>query len=375
MTSAVDISVEKTLELLDGPLASIAAGIAQDRYAFWLGSGISFGRMASLKELIARVLDHLQQRVTPDAGCRFRRALKEILRLAHLSTADQAAIDLGNSIAAWPHLESLIDRLASDYARLLDQQVDGELPDYLLWHGVNVPDTYGDLTVEPDSEHLCLAVLILEGVSSDMPSANWDGLVERAVDAIAPGSPAIVVCVEPDDLRKPVYKTRLYKFHGCAILAGRDQARYRPRLIGRQSQIIGWSTRAENVAMVEHLIDLATTKRTLMLGLSTQDVNIQAIFASAQSRMPWPWPSDPPAYVFSEDRLGVDQRILLQNVYREAYSAANRHAIEDSALIRAYAKPLLCALALHVVCSKLGLLIAMAPGRCLRRTAFALSPA
>jgi hypothetical protein len=136
MTSAVDISVEKTLELLDGPLASIAAGIAQDRYAFWLGSGISFGRMASLKELIARVLDHLQQRVTPDAGCRFRRALKEILRLAHLSTADQAAIDLGNSIAAWPHLESLIDRLASDYARLLDQQVDGELPDYLLWHGV-----------------------------------------------------------------------------------------------------------------------------------------------------------------------------------------------------------------------------------------------
>jgi len=60
--------------------------------------------------------------------------------------------------------------------------------------------------------------------------------------------------------------------------------------------------------------------------------------------------------------MGVDQQGLLRNVYRAAYTPATRQQIIDSALIRAYAKPLLVALVLHVLCSKLIRLIELAPG-------------
>jgi hypothetical protein len=114
--------------------------------------------------------------------------------------------------------------------------------------------------------------------------------------------------------------------------------------------------------MDNRLINLIVTKPTLMLGLSAQDANIQAIFARAEAQMAWPWPGHRPSYVFSEDAIGVDQRSLLINVYRQAYTPATRDQIRDSALIRAYAKTLLVALVLHVLCSKLRRLIELAPG-------------
>src|SRR5262245_25541569 len=98
-----------------------------------------------------------------------------------------------------------------------------------------------------------------------------------------------------------------------------------------------------------------------MMGLSAQDANIQAIFAEAEAQMAWPWPGDRPSYVFSENAMGVDQQGLLRNVYRAAYTPATRQEIVDSALIRAYAKPLLVALVLHVLCSKLRKLIELSP--------------
>ena len=97
------------------------------------------------------------------------------------------------------------------------------------------------------------------------------------------------------------------------------------------------------------------------MGLSAQDANIQAIFAEAEARMAWPWPGDRPSYVFSENAMGVDQQGLLRNVYRAAYTPATRQQMMDSALIRAYAKPLLVALVLHVLCSKLRKLIELSP--------------
>ena len=68
--------------------------------------------------------------------------------------------------------------------------------------------------------------------------------------------------------------------------------------------------------------------------------------------MAWDWPCDPPAHVFAENALGQDQRNILRVVYRDAYDA-NIAAIEASALFRAYAKPALTALVLHVLCAKL----------------------
>jgi hypothetical protein len=60
--------------------------------------------------------------------------------------------------------------------------------------------------------------------------------------------------------------------------------------------------------------------------------------------------------------LGGDQQGLLQNVYRQDMTPGNRQQIVDEARIQAYAKPLLLALVLHLLCSKVRALVDLAPG-------------
>ncbi|MDJ0390240.1 SIR2 family protein [Roseomonas sp. E05] len=360
---AATINVRETLALLDGPFAAVAAGVAEDRYAFWLGSGISFGRVMGLKQVVARVIEFLRlQMIMGSPDCRFLKALNEVLGLAQLSDEEWSRVDFARPFSEWPDSPTIAGRLVNNYARLLDIMVDGEAEDFLLWNGADVPATFADPAIEPDVEHLCIALLILEGAASDIATANWDPLIERAVDLLSGGQPAVVVCVRPYDLREPALKARLYKFHGCAALAASAEATHRPLLVARQSQINGWVARSENAPIVNRLIDIIVSKPTLMMGLSAQDANIQAIFAHAEARMPWPWPGDRPSYVFSENLIGLDQRGLLRNVYRTAYTPTTQQKILESALIRAYAKPLLVALVLHLLCSKLRRLIDLTPG-------------
>jgi hypothetical protein len=99
-----------------------------------------------------------------------------------------------------------------------------------------------------------------------------------------------------------------------------------------------------------------------MMGLSAQDSNIQAFFASAEATMRWPWPGDRPSFVFSGDQVGGDQEALLKNVYPQAYTAAARGEINDQSLIKAYANPLLVALLLSVICDKLRCMVDLAQG-------------
>jgi SIR2-like domain len=361
MPTAATISVRETLELLDGPFAELSDGVAQGRYAFWLGSGISRERIDDLKQVIKKVLAHLQTRIDPaDANCRFRRALEEALELAQLSADERAGCDLSQPVDAWRSLDAVLQRLAKEYSRLLDIRVGPEAPDYLLWEGVDVPNTFAPAGAEPDCEHLCLGVLAVEGVVPDIVSANWDGLVEAALLQLTDGAgDVLLVCVRSEDLREPRRRTRLVKFHGCAVRAAADPAVYRQLIIARYSQITEWPFNLVYRPIRDQLVNLAVTSPTLMIGLSAQDTNIQHVFAEAQARMEWPWPSHPPAHVFAEDTLGVDQRNILRYVYRAAYDA-NGPAVEVSALLRAFAKPLLVALVLHVTASKLLTLLALA---------------
>lgn len=364
VSNAATITVQETLNLLDGPFKALAAGVAEDRYAFWLGSGISFGRVAGLRQIVPKVLEFLRTQIDfATADCRFRTALNDALALAALSADEWIRVDFSRPFAEWPDAEAITARLINNYARLLDVHVEGEESDYLLWNGVDIAQTFANTAIDPDVEHLCIALLILEGTVSDVATANWDGLVERAATELMAGQPSIVVCVRPENLREPQRRAYLYKFHGCAIRAIADEANYRPFLIGRQSQINGWAATPEHAAVVNRLTDIIVTKPTLMMGLSAQDANIQALFARAAATMAWPWPGDRPSYVFSEEKVGADQQGMLQNVYRAAYTPATRQQILDSALIRAYAKPLLVALTLHVFCSKIRRLIDLAPSR------------
>jgi hypothetical protein len=243
---------------------------------------------------------------------------------------------------------------------MLNITVDGEEADFLLWDVLNAASVYSDPTIEPDAEHLCLAALAVEGVASEMPSANWDPLVERAVSLLVGVQPILRVAVAQQDVRGNRRRANLYKFHGCAQ-AARDDVQFRPLLVARQSQINRWI--ANNPVVGNFLTHLIVTKPTLMLGLSAQDSNIQGLFAAAEAQMAWRWPAHPPAYTFAENALGGDQESLLQNVYHLDYTPATRPQMEEEALIQAYAKPLLLALLLYVVAAKLKMLVGYgAPG-------------
>ena len=55
--NAGTISILETLNLLDGSFNSFAKGVAEGKYAFWLGSGISRERFPMLPDLIEKVLE------------------------------------------------------------------------------------------------------------------------------------------------------------------------------------------------------------------------------------------------------------------------------------------------------------------------------
>lgn len=287
------------------------------------------------------------------------------MALAVPSDEEWQQIDYSKTPEEWQVFNALAGRLISSYARMLNVTVDGEEADYLLWDVLDAANVYSDDAIAPDAEHLCLAALAIEGVASEMPSANWDTLVERAVASLAGTQPLLRVAISPAQTRDNRRRSNLYKFHGCARAARDDAPNYRNLLVARQNQINGWV--ANNKIMAGFLTHLIATKATLMLGLSAQDSNIQGLFAEAQAQLAWPWPSHPPAYVFAENALGGDQESLLQNVYHAHHSPHTKPQMDEEALVQAYAKPLLLALYLHVFTAKLQTLISHA--------ALALTPA
>ena len=354
MPTALDISIVETLALLDGDFAEFAVGIAHDQYAIWLGAGVSLGKLPGLEAIAGDVVEHLRSRADPtNPGCKFRRSLDRILGLIALSSDDWKKIDYAKPAPDWEIFERISKNLTGAYSRMLDQHPQGELPDYLVWDAVKVVERYGDPSITPGAEHFGLAALIAEGVASDIVSANWDSLVERAIAIIA-GSPVglLQIRILPEDVKDNSARARAYKFHGCAVLAGANPGLYRDRIVGRASQIHGWADKAENKVIAGKLLDLAISKSTLMLGLSAQDTNIQNIFVVAQESLPASFPTHPPAIVLSENSVGADQLSLLQNFYKADYVGKSEE-IEKSALLRAYSRSLLPALWLHVVCSKL----------------------
>lgn len=363
-TPADSITVSQTLQLLDTEHVSFAEGVAAGKYMFWLGSGISLGVVPGLRGVVRKVLEHLQSRMTPgDPDDRFRTALIEIIYdIAVLNDDEKSRLDIDAPVDSWSDRDPIIHRLTQKYALMLNVDVDNEDGDYLLWFGVDPGTTYGS-GLAPDVEHLCLAILGLEGVVTVMASANWDGLIEAAMGQITV-NPAqhLGVVVLQEDLRDKPVPIQLLKFHGCAVMAGSGGDEYRKALVGRQAQVTSWPRAPEKQAVRTKMLSVASERPTFMVGFSGQDSNIQDVFDAVRSQMPWGWPSDPPALIFAEDQLGQWQKNLLKVTYGDDTYGANRANIHHASLIRAYGKPLLTALVLDVLARKAHALIRSADG-------------
>lgn len=365
-----------TLEILnsfDTDRAGMARAFANGNYSLWLGSGISRSVVPGVGDLLERVLCFLQGKADqPDRNCRFGKALNEVLEMADLSEDERKAINLAQSPKEWPRelLGKIITQLSSQYSAVLDVRVEGEEPGFLVWEGIDVEGTYGSETLEPATEHLCVALLVLEGVVHSIQTTNWDGLIEKAIGWLAGGEvdKYLQVVVAREEFRRPFTKTAartlLLKFHGCAVKALECPTEFRDLIVARKSQISKWREEPRNATMKKQLEILLSTKSSLFVGLSAQDRDIQAMIHQSSMDLPRRWPDsppEPPAMVFADVKLSPTQIAALKAAYGEDYES-NREAIDSSALLNASAEPLLVALVLFVIADKLCLMITRKTG-------------
>jgi hypothetical protein len=350
--NAATITVREALQLLDAQFADFAAGVNEGEYALWLGSGISRGRVVGLNGVLRKIIEFLRTRIaTVDVNCAFRLALDHVLTHAVLSEDEQARVNYDVDSAQWPDIETILERLAERYSRVLDVSVTGQAADYLLWVAADFCQTFANQ--EPDAEHLCIVIMVAEGAVPVLVSANWDGLLEGAARELGLGPEIFRVCVTGEDFRGPLAAARLLKFHGCALRAIENDAQYRPLLIARWSQIVNWAVNNAFTAMREELVGVAAQMRTLMIGMSAQDPNAQSLFQLARQRTAWRWDDAPPAHVFGTNEIGEDQKTVLRTAYGEADYTANQQYILERSCFRAYGKPLLAALVLNMLSDKL----------------------
>jgi hypothetical protein len=351
-------TVPEVLECFENEFAEVASAFARGKYLLWLGSGISRDVVPGVPQLLQQMLDYLQTSIdSADPTCRFRKALEEILQVAGVPASTRASIDLATPVDTWLGLEEIVNRLIDRYSDVLDVQVQGESEDFLVWTGLDVPSTYGAADLEPDVEHLCVAILMLEGVVRSAPTTNWDGLVEAAMKRLAGDTDRVLrVIVMPADFAAPNRRAELVKFHGCAVRAADSPADYRSLLIARKSQISGWAAKPGNQMMKKYLEHLLASRPAFIVGLSAQDANIHIMLHEASQNLAKNWPTEPPAVVFAEHNLDHHHKHLMKVTYGDAYSA-NSEAIGVSALLGAYAKPALLGLVLFTVADKLSDLI------------------
>jgi hypothetical protein len=359
MTTEPVKAVRALLERLDSTFSAFTTAFNDGQYALWLGSGISRDRVPNVEGLLERVLEHLRSNiVTDDTASEYGVALNEVLRLAGLTPKEFQTVDFAITVEDWPLRERIVSALATNYSQVLDVLVGDNHPDdYLVWTGLDVPNTYGSPELEPDVEHYCIAILMLEGLVASAVTANWDGLLEKALGELSPAFGSLVrVAVKPDDFRITGPRMEVIKFHGCAVRARADEATYRDLLIARESQISRWTEQPENRSMRKHLEVLYTDRLTLMVGLSAQDANLHTVFAGAIQDLARPWPASPPAVVLSEEHLESYHRNLLKITYGPNHRG-NSAAIAQSALLGAYGKPTLLALVLSSLTEKLSFLL------------------
>lgn len=358
--TANEVTVREVLGKFEAEFAPVADAVENGEFALWVGSGIS-RQAPNLGNLIERAFDYIRQRaIDPASSAAYMPALEEALRLAEVEPAHVQA-QYAQPLAAWPERGAIIDRLWNKYSRVLDIRIAGTDADFVLWEAIDIRQAFAH-PAAPAAEHLCIAMLILEGAVKDIASANWDGFIEAAVDRLSGGVQGVVqVVVDPDQLRGPAGRAQLLKFHGCVVHASREPLIFRRFLTGSHTQIVDWPEKAEFTAMRNAVVAVATARKTLVLGLSIQDNNLQTLFARAKAAHAWPWPCAPaaPAHIFCEDTIQQGQRDVLRVTYGDAYN--NDPAVVHAAtLLRAWGEKVLIALVLRLLGDKLNRLMKLA---------------
>ena len=353
LSAADQIAVREVLGKFEAEFATVARAVQNGEFAFWIGSGIS-RNAPDLGDLIARALEFLRVKaIQPATVDIYRPALEEVIRLAEFDPADLRS-QFATPFVEWPERNAIIDKLWNNYSRVLDIRIRDEPADFILWEAIDIRAAFAN-PAPPTAEHLCIAILILEGAVGTIASANWDGFIEAAVSRLSGGAPGLLqVVVDPEQLRDAGRRPKLLKFHGCIIHATQDPLAFRKYLTASRTQITEWPDNPMFAAMCNAVISVATNQKSLVVGLSIQDSNLHSIFSRAKQVNSWPWPCEPqaPGHVFCEDVIKEGQRDVLKIVYGEAYND-NVDAIHAGTHLRAWGEHVLLALVLKLIADKL----------------------
>lgn len=351
--TADEISVREVLAKFESQFTAVAQAVENGEFALWVGSGIS-RQAPNLGELLERAIDFIRERaVDPATASTFLPALEEALELAEVEPGS-VRLRYEDPLASWPERNAIINKLWNNYSRVLDIRIAGTDSDFVLWEAIDIRQAFAQ-PEPPAAEHLCIAILILEGAVQNIASANWDGFIEAAVNRLSNGVPGVLqVVVDPNQLRGPAGRARLLKFHGCIVHATSEPDVFRRFLTGSSTQIVGWPENPAFAAVSNEIVGLATRNKTFVLGLSIQDSNLQTIFTRARFANSWPWPCDPaaPAFVFCENTIKEGQRAVLRLAYDNLYNN-NSADIHEATLLRAWGEKVLIALVLKVIWDKL----------------------
>ena len=327
------------------------------RYSLWVGSGISQERFPNLSELMGALVRRLYDRGDRSADqCPYFDALREVLELGDY-TLDDLDLDAGPS--DWP-IDRIGQAIAQHYSKALDVPIrlaDNDVS--IVWDILELPKLYSDPTIPPDAEHYLLALLIREGVVSEIVTTNWDPLIEKAIARLSSGSSSrFHVAAHPNDLHDLGDKY-LLKIHGCAQQAVSDRSVYGPCFIATYPQINSWAspTNPQTTPLREKTNDILRRRLAIFIGLSGQDSSLLNVAQAATIGRTHSYPSKPPKVLFSTQAITSSQRTLLRAVYNDS---GVTHAVESDACMPQCAKPLLGSLYLTALAAKAQAIINLA---------------
>jgi hypothetical protein len=347
----MNATLAEALGLLRNRWATLKDEILRGKYVFWIGSGISRGRLDGLNDLLYELVEKLHSCIDPsNTDCPYRKALEDIVRM---TTVNVNVILKPRSSWEDDDIKSLINQLSDKYADVLDVDIitKGTAID-LAWDFLKLHEKYS-VSFEPDSEHRFLALLIAEGVVKELVTTNWDALIEIAHDACNQSKePKLQVVACKEELYNNIFP-KLFKIHGCALKMVSNPKQYRPFMVATRTHINQWISDDVHKTYREKMGVLLREYPALFIGLSGQDYNLQATFvAAALGEL-----RQPQRVVFTVSRITHTQRAILKAAHGIEYYRKNAPRIDNEAALPLYAKPLLGSLYILTLLEKAGLLL------------------
>ncbi|MDB6035565.1 MAG: hypothetical protein JWM16_5903 [Verrucomicrobiales bacterium] len=346
-----DANLRESLTLLRSSGSKVLSGMLCDSVTLWLGSGISRKKFPDLNALLFKLLVKIQEKIDQtNSGCPYKSAWDRIFKFTALEIKG-ASHAVHPSLWATDDLKGVLKQLVPSYADVLEQHV-RIVSGNLCWDILELDKLYGDPTVTPDAEHVFLALLIHEGIVTELVTTNWDALIEAAYQqSKGAGGVQLQVIARNDEWQRQAGSSRLIKMHGCAQKALSDPAAYRSFLVATHSHILQWKNDPSFEPFRTEFKAIMRQRAAFFIGLSVQDWNLQAECFSASGTQRFS-PSSPKVF-FAEPTIQPSQQTVLRAIYGPDAYEAGAETIDAQATVPLYAKALLGGVFILVLFAKL----------------------